>query len=316
MDMENQFAKILTVCLREDTYYGTMWVGGDNITLQQLPADYCAISTIEGGVLNVSFNFSYFDANKAQLDFYPTEFQSKYNGYLKDRTGLKWQELDSPTSFAIKCNSDILAYSIPPFAGILRSIYDIEDYRQLKMTKTELENYAILVMTLGMNKNGEWELDFDKAREFWFNLDKVLPEEVGSILTPMPIDKISFERSGVGDANHIEEAEEGMFSAAGVSSLLFNNAKASANALALSIKADQAITYGIVKSLEAMVNRFLQGQSYGKYFKSVFLDVSAYNRKEMGEAYLKACQYGIADGLLLLRLPGVGAGGDGRDEFS
>ena len=47
------------------------------------------------------------------------------------------------TSFAVKYNTDILNYAIPPFAGILREIYDIEDYKALKLTKTELENYAI-----------------------------------------------------------------------------------------------------------------------------------------------------------------------------
>ncbi len=79
-----------------------------------------------------------------------------------------------------------------------------------------------------------------------------------------------------------------MFTAAGVSSLLFNNDKASANALLLSIKADQAITFGIVKSIEDMVNRFIQSQSYGKNFKVTFLDCSPFNRKELGDMYLKS----------------------------
>ena len=56
MSIKTQFPKIITVCLREDTFYGTMWVTNDNITIQQLPSDYCAISTIEGNVLNVSFD--------------------------------------------------------------------------------------------------------------------------------------------------------------------------------------------------------------------------------------------------------------------
>lgn len=126
MSVKTQFPKILTVCLREDTYYGTMWVTNDNITIQQLPSDYCAISTIEGNVLNVTFDFSYFDSRKSLLEYYPTEFQTKYAIYEKNKT-TRWIELDSPTSFAIKCNNDILDYSIPPFAGILREIYDIED---------------------------------------------------------------------------------------------------------------------------------------------------------------------------------------------
>lgn len=293
MDIKNQFSKILTVCLREDVFYGTMWVSNDSITIQQLPSDYCDIAVVEGNVLNVSFDFSYFDSNGEFLELYPKEFDRKYKLYLGDRTKMKWQELDSPTSFAVKCNNDILNYAIPPFSGIFREVYDLEDYKALKMSKTELENYALLVMKLGINKDGEWEMDLDKAKDFWRNLDKVLPEEVGSVLTPMPIDKISFDKSNTGDTDTIAEAEQNLFTAAGVSSLLFNNSKATSNALLLSIKADQAITFGIVRSIEGVINRFIQSYSYGKNFKVTFLNCSEYNRKELGEQYLKACQYGI-----------------------
>lgn len=292
MSIKTQFPKIITVCLREDTFYGTMWVTNDNITIQQLPSDYCAISTIEGNVLNVSFDFSYFDSHSALLEFYPQEFKTKYAVYQKQRTS-RWLELDSPTSFAIKVNNDILSYSLPPFIGILRELYDLEDYKQLKLTKTALENYAMLVMELPMDQDGNWGIDLNKAKEFWQNLDSVIPEEIGSILTPMKINKIGFEKSNTGDTNTISDAEQNIFTSAGVSSLLFNNEKASANALALSIKADQNLTFGIVRSIEDAVNRFIQAQSYGKNFKVTFLDVSPFNRKEMGDAYLKAASYGL-----------------------
>lgn len=292
MSIKTQFPKILTVCLREDVFYGTFWVTQDNVTVQQLPSDYCAISSVEGNVPNVTFDFSYFDSRQSMLDYYPPEFKTKYNMYLKNRL-VRWIELDSPNSFAVKCNDDILEYAIPPFAGLLREIYDIEDYRQLKLTKTALENYAMIAMTLPMDKNGDWGIDLDKAKEFWRNLDAVLPEEVGSVLTPMPLEKISFERSNTGDTDTIAQAEENLFTAAGVSSLLFNNSKASANALLLAIKNDQSITYGIVKSIEDVVNRFIQSSNYGKNFKATFLDVSPYNRKEAGDAYLKAAQCGL-----------------------
>ena len=292
MSVKTQMPKILTVCLREDVFYGTLWVTNDNITIQQLPSDYCSISTIEGNVANVTFDFSYFDSHSALLEYYPAEFSSKYRTYQSNRTN-KWIELDSPTSFAIKCNNDIMDYALPPFAGLLREVYDIEDYKQLKETKTALENYAMVSMELPMEDDGSWKIDLEKAKEFWRNLDSVLPEEVGSVLTPMPLKKIGFEHSNTGNTDTVAEAEQNLFTAAGVSSLLFNNEKASANALTLSVKADQSITYGIVKSIEDMVNRFIQAQGYGKNFKITFLDCSPYNRKEVGDAYLKACQYGI-----------------------
>lgn len=225
MNIRTQFPKILTVCLREDVFYGTIWRTKDSITIQQLPSDYCKISSIEGNVLNFAFDFRYFTARKELLDFYPVEFQEKYRWYLNNKT-TPWVELDAPTSFAIKANADILDYAIPPFAGILREIFDIEDYKELKKAKEQIENYALLAMKLPMDEEGNWVLPYQKAVDFWENLDAVMPDEVGSVLTPMDIDKISFDKSNTGDTDTVAEAEQNLFTAAGVSSLLFNNEKA------------------------------------------------------------------------------------------
>lgn len=293
LSIKTQFPNILTVCLREDVFYGTLIETPDSIMLLQLPSDYCQISTVERNVCNVTFDFSYFATRPHMLESYPEEFKKKYEVYKKSGLKTRWIELDSPMSFAIKCNKDILGYATPPFVGILRELSDIESYKGLKLTKTAIENYALLVMHLPMDEDGKWAIDLEKAENFWRNLEAVMPEEVGSVLSPMDITKIGFERSNVGDTNTVADAEEDLFNTAGVSSLLFSNAKASANALLLSIKADQAITYSIVKSIEEMLNRFIQWHPYGKYFKVNFLDVSPFNRKEAGDAYLKAASYGL-----------------------
>lgn len=293
MNLRTVIPKILTVCYREDTFFCTMWVTSDSITFQQLPFDYCKISTIEGNVFNVTFDFSFFNSRLEFLNYYPPEFTTKYKLYLTDRMNKRYQELDSPTSFAIKANADIPEYSIPPFAGLLRGIYDLEDYRQMKLDRTAIENYAMVAMKIPMDDDGNYGLDYDKAKNFWFNLDSVLPSEVGSVLTPMDIEKISFERTNTSDNNTVADAEEDLFTSAGISSLLFNNPRSSATALLLSIKADQNLTYGIVKSIEDALNRFIQAQNYGKSFKVTFLNSSVYNSKDLGDAYLKACTYGL-----------------------
>lgn len=292
LNPKTQLAQILTVCLREDVYYGTLRVTDSSIIIQQLPSDYCKITVIQDGVPNVTFDFSYFTSRQDLLPMYPEEFTEKFHQYQKDRK-MRWIELEAPNSFAVKCNTDILDYAVPPFAGLLRNVYDLEDYQTLKLSKTELENYALVWMRLPMDSEGNWLLDGDKGKEFWSNLNAVVPEEVATVLSPMDIEKISFERTHTGDTDTVAEAEQNLYTAAGVSSLLFNNEKAAASALLLSIKADQAITFGIVKSIENVINRYLHYQSYGKNFAVNFLDISPFNRKEMGDAYLKGCTYGF-----------------------
>lgn len=174
------------------------------------------------------------------------------------------------------------------------------------MDRTELENYAMLAMKIPMTSQGEWGIDLDKAEDFWRNLDNVLPDRVGSVLTPMAIDKISFERTSTADKDTITEAENALFTAAGVSSLIFSNSKASANALLLSIKADQMITFDLVKNIQDVINRYIHSLKFGKNFIVTFIDSSPYNRKEVGDAYLKASSYGYPTISMYLASQGLG----------
>lgn len=292
-NLETELKKIIEHCFKYDVFYGTIWQTSDNISIQQLPDEYCAITTQTGNVFDVTFDFSYFDKYPGRLAFYPEEFKTKYAQYTS-QTGkkVKWITLDPPNSFAIKFNDDITDYPIPPFVGLLREIYDLEDFKNLKLTKTELENYALLVMKILMDDEGRWLIDEGKARAIFENLSAVLPEEVGAVLSPMTVEKIDFNRSASDDTDTVSEAEQNVWTAAGVSSLLFGNASPSANALLLSIKADQALTYSLVKSIENMLNRFIQAQSFGKNFRVEFLDVSRFNEKEVSDQYLKGVQYG------------------------
>lgn len=225
MSIKTQFPKILSVCMREDVFYGTMWISADTITIQQLPSDFCAITSIEGNVCNVSFDFSYFDTRKDRFVSYPPEFARKYEQYRADKKRNRWIELDCPTSFAIKYNMDFLDYAIPPFAGILPEIFDIDNYKKLKMDGAELDNYAMMAMYIPY-KDGVFGIDYNKAYDIWRNLDDVLPEQIGSVLTPMELAKFSFEKSSTSEADTVAEAEKSLFTAAGVSSMLFNNDKA------------------------------------------------------------------------------------------
>ena len=303
-NLKEQLSNVLITCFREDTYFCTAWVNKDGLVLQQLPSDYCQIASSDGGVYNVSFNFQYFDAYEAELPFYSPEFTTKYKQYKSD-TQNAWLELDAPNSFAIKCNSDIPEYAVPPLIGILREVYDLEDYKALKITKTELENYALLVMKLGTNTNGEWMLDFGKAKEFWNNLDSVLPEQIGSVLSPMSIEKIGFADSGKADSDKISEAEAHLWADAGVSGQIFSSDITASRSLEISIAADQAMTWKVVQSIGHALNRILMAQSFSKLFRLVFLDVSRFNRDEYATMLMKTTQYGFPTASLVMATMGV-----------
>jgi hypothetical protein len=292
--IQRSFREILTICLREDVYFGTIREIDGDILIQRLPSDYCKITSIRGDVYNVSFDFNYFSGrNEAKLEFYSNEMRERYRTFKNRGKEFRWQTLDAPASFAIKCNSDISDYAIPPFLGVLRDIFEIEDYQALKLEKAAIDNYALLVGQFGVDDAGNSSIDLRLLREFFGNLRDVVPPQIAAVAMPTPINKISFERPNGAEHDFVTEAEEHLYNSAGVSSLLFSNTKASSNALLLSIKADQAITFGLVEALGAMLNRYLHSKPFGKNVSVRFLDVGRYNRDEMANSYLKACQYGF-----------------------
>ena len=288
------FREILTICLREDVYFGTIREIDGDILIQRLPSDCCKITSIRGDTYNVSFDFNYFSGrSESKLAFYSDEISVKYRLFKNQGKEFRWQELDTPASFAIKCNSDIPDFAIPPFLGVLRDIFEIEDYQALKLEKAAIDNYGLLVGQFGVDDGGNSNIDLRLLKEFFGNLRDVVPPQIAAVAMPTPINKISFERPNGAEHDFVTEAEEHLYNSAGVSSLLFSNAKASSNALLLSIKADQAITYSLVDSLGAMLNRYLHSKPFGKNVSVRFLDIGRYNRDEMANAYLKACQYGF-----------------------
>jgi hypothetical protein len=120
-----------------------------------LDPDFCEITGIEDGCLTFSFNFQYFDSYPKELDRYAEEFKTKYEKYKSDKKNNKWQEIEPSKSLCIKI-AELVDYPVAPFTGIFEEIYAIEDYKQLKLAKTELENYLLLVAKIPyLKESGE-----------------------------------------------------------------------------------------------------------------------------------------------------------------
>lgn len=295
MNIKHEFSKVLTIAFRDDVFYGYTFETNDSFTIQTLDADYCKISSVEDGVFNFAFDFSYFDSNKDKLPNYAPEFETMYNLYKSKGTAFRWQELDPNKSICIKINEQDYI-PIPPFVSLFSALADIEDYRAITKSASETNNYKALAMEIPIDpKNGSFLIDKDMAVEFYNMLTAVLPPNIGAILTPMPIKDWTFERSGaMADTDDVSKAEASMWAQAGVNQLLFGGGDdPSASTLELSTVNDQTIVFTAVRQIERWINRRLK-QLNGQYmFKIVFLDVTEYNKDSVHASLLKDGQYGL-----------------------
>ncbi|WP_164509090.1 hypothetical protein [Clostridium rectalis] len=305
MNLAHEFAKILTIAFKEDIFYGYEYETTDSYFIKNLDPDYCSISSIEDGVYNYQFDFTFFDNKKEKLQEYGKEFETKYNRYLKDRKNNRYQELNSKKTICIKINEEI-EYPIPPFANVFEALYDINDYKLLKKAKEEIGNYQLLSMNIPMsNKEPDVPmLDFTTAKDFYTQALNVLPDQIGAILTPMKIDSIKFERDTLNN-DRVIEAEDLFWSSAGVNGNLFNSKGNSGSVVDLSIKTDESIVFKILKQCTRWINRKIKFSNNQFNYKFSFLDVTINNQEKMIDKHFKLAQYGVPVKTILGSLVGL-----------
>lgn len=293
MNIPHEFSRALMVAFRDDVYYGYAWETNDSYTLQQLDADYCKISSIEDGVYNFAFNFSYFDSNKERLPNFPPEFTTMYNAYKSDAK-LKWQELPSENSICLKVNEQSYV-PVPPFVSLFSALADIEDYRAISKDASEVNNYKALCLEIPVDKDGTFLIDYDLCKEFYDMMCNVLPENIGAFMSPMKVTDWNFEKSGaVSGSDDVEKAESSMWTQAGVNKILFGGGDdPSSSTLQLSTVNDQMIVFMMMRQIERWINRKLKSVSTTIKFKIKILDVTYFNRTEMHDRFMKDGQYGL-----------------------
>jgi len=295
MDIEHELAKVSLICWLEDAFFGYEYKTDDSYFIQPLDPDYCHISSIEDGVLNFQFDFSYFNRREEELEIVDPEFKEKYEIYKGNKRKYRWQELDPKKTICIKINENF-DHCVPPFSGILESLYDIEDFKQLKKAKTELDNYLLLALSIPYQKDkteeNQFALSIDKAMEFYHLVIEQLPEQVGALLSPYEkVDAIRVDKSDK-NVDTVAEAERAFYNDAGISQLLFSSQNATGAALTKSVVVDEMLVFKFLKQCERWVNRKLKEFNKKLLFRTHFLEITHMNKKDYIDGLKEAASLG------------------------
>ena len=296
MNVKHEFAKLSIRAWIDDVAFGYEYKTKDSYYIDILNPDYCAISSVEDGSINFSFNFQFFDTYPKELNRFSDEFKEKYDIYKTDRKNNKWQELDSKKTICIKINETI-DYNIPPFAGVFEEVYSLEDYKQLKLSKTELQNYLLLVAKIPYLKDSttanNFALEMNKAIEYFDMAMDSLPEQVGGMLSPFEsVEAVKIDRSDK-NSDNVSEAESALYNSAGVSQLLFNSDGAGA-ALTKSIIVDENVAFDVLRQFERWINRKLKEENNKVIkFRVTFLDITRYSKDDYIKGLKEASSLGL-----------------------
>lgn len=294
LNLKHEMSKALKVAFKEDTFFGYEYESKDSYFIKKLDGNHCRISSIEDGIFNFAFDFSYFETFTDQLDLFPDEFQAKFIIYKLDRTNNRWQELDADKTVCFKVNEDIIEYSVPPFNTVFESIFDLDEYKKIKKAKTKMDNFLLLAQKIPMadDKNSDvdvFKISLDLAMEFHNMLSESLPLGVGAVTSPMEIESLKMEKSK-SDSDTISQAQREVYTDSGISQYLFNSDKNTSAGITKSITSDEQIIFDVLNQIERWVNRKLKKQTGNMKFYIRFIQNTQFNRDEVFSRYLKAAQ--------------------------
>ena len=250
------------------------------------------------GRISFAFDFSYFRSHEAYLEYWDSEFKSKYEAYQKDST-LRWQELEPERQICFKINSDDPTMDYPPFASLFESIISNIDLQALKTAKDQLSAYKLLVARLkpisGSDEPDNFEVDPVTALQYYNKFAKKLPECVNACLSPIPIEPIEFkDLNTTDDTDMISSSLSNLFKRIG--GVILDNDKTGSTIYEAQIIADMEIAHS---TLVPQINRYLNlyfnyviGTDHAsiKYLEGV----CPYTRKSKRKEYLESAQNGFA----------------------
>lgn len=301
MDFASELVKLLLVAWREDSVYAYVYDDSDQeggtCFYQILDGDYCRVSSVEAGVFRFAFDFSYFRSHETYLEYWDSEFKSKYEAYQKDST-LRWQELEPERQVCFKVNSDDPTMDFVPFGGLLEVLINAVDLQSIQAVKDELSAYKLLVARLkplsGTSDPDDFEIDPDTALKYYNKLAANVPPCVNVVLSPMDIDTIEFkDLNNTDDSDMISNSISNIFKHIG--GVILNSDKSGTTIYEAQIIAD--MKYG-QSTLLPQVQRYLNlyfnytiGTSHG-YFK--YIDgVCPYNRRQKRKELIESAQNGL-----------------------
>jgi hypothetical protein len=308
MDLELDLFKMLVIAWREDCAYFFPIEDDDGTTLLfPLDAQYCKISGVGfNGLYHVAYDFSFFNGtNSFYLDIWPAEFKKKYNVYQKDSTQ-RWQQLDDARCFKINLDQPDLVMS--PLASLFESIIDLIDLQSPTSVKDALEIYKLLVMRIPlMNSNNpdDMAISLTLAKNFYNKAVELLPEEIGCILSPMPVDSVSFDKSATSESDAISYAYSNLMSNAGVSQIMDSSRLTGQSAVKASMMCDVMFaTKGIIQQINAFVNERIRLKFPNTSMTMKYTDVTAYTKSDRIAELQKACEFGLTFKLELAMMLG------------
>jgi hypothetical protein len=207
-----------------------------------------------------------------------------------------------------KINVDDLLIPLPIFVGLFNALISLADLEDIQSVADEQQIYKLITATIplinGSENPDDWAVDINTALKYYQKLESSLPDYIGSALTPVPLDTITFDHDQATDVNKVENATKTVLNTSGGAQLLNSATISGTTAWKGAIRFDER--YGqasLLPQTEGYLNRFLSYHVKNPA-KIKMLETSTYTKDELKEQMLKEAQFGIPNALAINTLNG------------
>ena len=308
MNLQHEFLPVLINNFIEDVFYGCCWIDETGMFILPLMPENCKISgKYFTGDFSFSVDMSAYKKYEYLIDYLGEPLSSMYSAYGGDNAK-RWQPMPDEYALCTKFRLESWETICPPYSGLFIDLIGLLNLADIQAVADEQQIYKLITATIplidGSNIPDDWAVDLNTALEYYKKLDASLPSYIGSVITPIPLDTISFTDDQTTDTTKVQKATKEVLNTSGGAQILNSSTISGAEAFRSATRSDTELAISsLLGQIQGWTNRML---SYlmSDPAKVKFFEVSAYTKDAFKESLQKDLNYGFVSALAINSLNG------------
>ena len=308
MNHQHEFLPVLINNFIEDAFFGCCWIDETGTFILQLPPEYCKINgKYFTGDFSYEVDMSYYKKYEYLIEYLGEPLSSMYSAYGGDNSK-RWQKMPDEYALCTKYRLESWETVCPPYSGLFIDLIGLLNLADVQAVADEQQIYKIITAEIprldGSKTPDDWAVDVNTALAYYKRLEESLPDYVGSVITPIPLDVLSFSDDQTTDTTKIQKATNEVLNTSGGAQILNSSTISGAEAFRSATRADTELAISsLLGQINGWTNRML---SYlmSDPAKVKFFEVSAYTKDAFKESLQKDLNYGFVSVLAINSLNG------------
>lgn len=302
LDLPNTLSRITKEWLKTGVYNGLIRFDGDNVTIQDLPLDFCRSRFKDYNNLSIlEFNLLYFsritddELREEAIASFPEIIRQAWRLWEQHKINSPWVEIPASQggisfSFVGDCT--------PPLIASIPELKKLDDATSREGKRDENELYKLLIQEMPVDSDGELVFQLEEVAEIHSSVAEMLRDtDTVDVLTTFGDTHLESlqETSAASQSNdRLEKYRKNVWDSLGRSEILFNAEGSSS--LAYGIKKDEALMINYLNAYETWI-KYLLNQYFSRpnlTFDFEILPTTVFNRADIQNSYFRSAQYGYS----------------------